>query len=122
MKEWKPLTIIGTACGSMMAIIGLVAFLAKPFLAEFVDTHIETYDQAKKEEDSKKEKLRKLLGGKMGIEEDEVHIEIGKMYKSEKEKEQAIEDLQKLVNALRKEMNYYHPGNLVDDYVDEDNE
>jgi len=69
--------LLGKIAGATMTMIALIGFLGKPFLDDHIDEHIEAY----KTEASTKQKLRKLLSEKMGVDEDEVHIEIGKMYK-----------------------------------------
>lgn len=77
MKE--SFLLLGKIAGALMAILTCLGFLGKPFLDDYIDAHIEAY----KVEASSKVKLRKLLSDKMGVDEDEVHIELGRMYKKE---------------------------------------
>jgi hypothetical protein len=113
MAQENPISHYGSIAGSVMAIFALVGFLGKPHMIDFIDNEIEAYDERKKEEDAGKVKLRRLLGHKMGVEDDEVHIELGKTYK----KVMAEKDLSRLVDSLTKEveLNYYEIGQNIKD-------
>jgi hypothetical protein len=111
-KETNHLAHYGSIAGSVMAIFALIGFLGKPHLVEFIDNEIELYDEKKKEENSSKVKLRKLLSEKMELDEDEVHIEIGKFYKDYTHNEEAYHDK---VDSLAKEikLNYFEIGENI---------
>lgn len=111
--ETNHLAHYGSIAGSVMAILTLLAFLGKPHLVEFIDNEIEEYDEKKKEEDSGKAKLRTLLGHKMGVEDDEVHIELGKTYK----KVMSEQDLIRKIDSLEREvkLNYAEIGVNIKD-------
>jgi hypothetical protein len=93
----------GSIAGSMAAILGLLWLIGEPHLRTYIDNEIELYDGKKKEENSKKVKLRTLLGEKMGIDDDEVHIEIGHQYKNEKKLHHKIDSLETIIKELQKE-------------------
>lgn len=99
----------GSIAGSVMAILGFLWLMGEPFLEDYVDNHISTYDERKKEEDSKKVGLRHLLGDKMEVADDEVHIELGKMYKHySKEELKIIHKIDSLCNEVK--LNYTEIG------------
>lgn len=106
--ENKSLITLGSIAGAIMAILTLLWFIGEPALERYVDTHISTYEERKAEEDSKKVKLRHLLGTKMGVDDDEVHIEIGHVYK----KVMSEADAKRTLDSLKKEveLNYYEIG------------
>jgi len=107
------ITIIGGVAGSVMAILTLVGFLAEPFLEDYVNARIELHEAEVRAENSAKVGLRTLLGQKMGVADDEVHIELGHQYRNEGE---AIEKQRKFNEAVIKEFNFYHEGNLLQDF------
>jgi len=59
-------------------------YVDSPDFKYLVDKVISDYEEELKNKDSSKIGLRKLLADKMGIAEDEVHIELGRMFKAEK--------------------------------------
>jgi hypothetical protein len=93
----------GSIAGSVAAILGLLWLIGEPHLRTYIDNEIELYDSKKKEENSKKVKLRTLLGEKMGIDDDEVHIEIGHQYKKEKVLYKTIDSLEQVIGKLKTE-------------------
>ena len=93
----------GSIAGSVMAILAAVGFFVEPFLEDYVDSHIETYEERRFEEDSKKIGFRKLLGEKMDLDDDEVHIEIGHWYKKEKIMYSTIDSLENVIGGLKTE-------------------
>lgn len=107
----------GSIAGSVVAIITCVALIGRPHLVDFIDAEIKLYDEAKKEEDSKHAKLRTLLSSKMGIEEDEVHIEIGHQYRKEQELYKKVDSLETEIKGLKKEqkLDFYEIGLNQDD-------
>ena len=74
---------LGAIAGSVMAVISLTVYLGEPFLEDYVNDQVDLHIKHLKEEDSSKESLRKLLANKMGVDTDEVHIELGKLYNKE---------------------------------------
>ena len=74
---------LGAIAGSVMAMISLTVYLGEPFLEDYVNEQVDFHIQELKEEDSSKESLRNLLANKMGVDIDEVHIELGKLYSKE---------------------------------------
>lgn len=96
---------LGKTLGSMVALCTALWFFGEPYLEDYVDNHIEVYDQKLAEEKSSKVKLRTLLAGKMGVEEDEVHIELGRLYKTEESKFlQSKQDVNYVESKLTKEL------------------
>lgn len=97
------LTHYGSIAGSVTAILAFVWLLGEPHLKSYIDAEIDRYDQVKAEQDSKKAKMRDLLGEKMGLDSDEVHIEIGHMYKKEKVLYRTIDSLENVIGQLKTE-------------------
>jgi len=89
----KNIQDLGKILGSMMGLCVAVWFFGEPFLEDYVSSHIEQYEEKHKQELSSKVKLRSLLSSKMGCDIDEVHIEIGKMYREEKTVRTSIDSL-----------------------------
>jgi len=89
--------------GAFMVIQAGLGFIAKPLLDDYIDNHIKTYQKQVEEKENNKQSFRSLLAPKMGVEEDEVHIELGRMYKDE-------QDFKKIVKS---EIKYYHPSTLI---------
>ena len=104
---------LGSICGALMAILTLVGFIGEPFLEDYVNSRIEGYEEKRRIEESNKVPLRKLLSDKMGVADDEVHIELGKAYK--KIIEEDIEKLKEFDVKVKKEIGYYHPDNLLNE-------
>ena len=104
MKENKTLTTLGAIAGSLMAILTLLWFIGEPALERYVDSHISAYEERKAEEATHKVKLRHLLGDKMEIADDEVHIELGRMYKKEQTLYITIDSLQEKLNAVERKL------------------
>lgn len=119
--------IVATFLGSLITILGAIWFFGKPFLDDyinekmdayivspsftmFVDKTISEHEQEVAEKDSKKVGLRKLLSDKMGVAEDEVHIELGRMFKNERLFQEAIIKNQK---EIKEEIKYYHPNTIL---------
>lgn len=120
MLENKVIITIGAFAGSLSAIVGFLWFIGEPFLDRYVDSHIKEYEDRQKEETSKGVKLRELLGYKMGVDNDEVHVEIGRQYRQQKEYVNTMDSLlsevaeiSKFNKLVAKEFNYYHPDNLL---------
>jgi hypothetical protein len=76
---------IGSIVGLTIPIVTLLLAAIEPFAEDYIDNRIDLIFQQQKQIDSSKESLRKLLSNKMGVDTDEVHIELGRMYTSEKE-------------------------------------
>ena len=79
--------------GPIMGLCTVLWFFGEPFLEDYVESHIEAYEKKHAQELSGKVKLRTLLASKMGCDTDEVHIEIGKMYREEKTVRTSIDSL-----------------------------
>jgi len=75
---------IGAIIGLIIPIVTILLAAIEPFAEDYIDKRIDLIFKEQKEKDSSKESLRKLLSKKMGIDVDEVHIELGKLYTSEK--------------------------------------
>ena len=103
-KDSNFISHYGSIAGAVMAILALVGFLGKPHLEDFIEAEIKKYDTEEKADESKKTKLRRLLGDKMEVADDEVHIEIGKLYKGEKDVKNVIDSLQGRVKYLEQEV------------------
>ena len=93
----KNIQDIGKILGSMMGLCVAVWFFGEPFLEDYVESHIEAYEIKHAEEVSGKKKLRSLLANEMGCDTDEVHIELGRMYKEEKSVHAEIDSVEKAV-------------------------
>jgi len=109
----------------MSAIVGTCValwFFGEPFLEDYVDSHFEKYEKEHKERNSQKVKLRSLLSEKMGVDEDEVHIELGRMYKNEIPERNKIKELinsdwkvsKDRRNKIVKEIKYIYPNTVLD--------
>ena len=106
----------------MAAVIGAIWFFGEDSFNTKVDKRIDLFlesdamkvyvDGVVKREREKHEKiqieknsttvaLRKLLAIKMGVDEDEVHIELGRMYQKEKELKEKIKDNEKEIIKLK---------------------
>jgi hypothetical protein len=71
---------------TLTAVVSTViafGYFGEPFLEDYVESHFVVYEKKHKKENSEKIKLRDLLSEKMGCDADEVHIELGRMYKNE---------------------------------------
>lgn len=78
-------------------------YINSPEFSIFVDGIISDYEEELSKRDSGTLKLRILLAMKMGVDEDEVHIELGKAYKDyRKFKITTLELLNKIVTVLTK--------------------
>lgn len=75
---------IASIVGLIVPIVTLLLAAIEPFAEDYIDKRIDLIFKEQKEKDSSKESLRKLLSNKMGVDADEVHIELGRMYTSEK--------------------------------------
>ena len=75
---------IASIVGLVVPIVTLLLAAIEPFAEDYIDKRIDLIFKEQKEKDSSKERLRKLLSNKMGVDTDEVHIELGRMYTSEK--------------------------------------
>jgi hypothetical protein len=120
-EEQNRLSHYGSIAGSVAAILGLLWLLGEPHLKTYIDKEIEVYDGKQKAEDSKKVKLRKLLSDKMGVADDEVHIELGQQYKQEKELAAKVDSLanQIDINKRAMQLNYQDIKNInytIDSY------
>jgi len=119
---------IGTFLGSLIACLTAIWFFAEPFLEDyiyqqtekyiqsdsfklFVDETIKKYEKESEERNTNKVSLRSLLSTKMGIDEDEVHIELGRLYTKEKDYK---EDVSKQFKSIKKEIHYYHNSTILD--------
>ena len=122
--EKKPISII-TIILSTATIIGALEVIGGYLIyPKFEDTVIEIYEEQKKEEkdeDSSKAGFRELIGKKMAVPEDEVHIKVGNDHKTEdafrnstisdiKDINGKIEKLEKFDERVRTEVIHYHPG------------
>ncbi len=75
---------IGAIIGLIIPVVTLLLAAIEPFAEDYIDKRIDLIFKEQKEKDSSKQSLRKLLSNKMGVDTDEVHIELGRMYTSEK--------------------------------------
>ena len=84
-------------------------FLKSPEMQIYIDNVITKHEAEQTKTNSKKVKLRKLLANKMAVAEDEVHIEIGKLYKAEPEQIEAnnlkIKELKNRIKILENKIN-----------------
>ena len=106
---------------AIVATLGCVWFFGEPFLEDYVQSHFESYEIKHKKENSQKVKLRKLLSDKMDVDEDEVHIELGRMYQAEKiERDKIYKAIdkdfifsKKRRNDFVREIKFLHPQTLL---------
>ena len=115
---WKVITMTAVIIGAVETIGG---FLLYP---KFEDAVIEIYDaqkKAEKEENYSKDRFRTLIGKKMKINDDEVHIKAGMDHKTEDafrtstinsidSLKAQVTKLSKFDKRVRKEVMFYHPG------------
>lgn len=96
------LILLGKIAGAAMALITICAFFGQPFLEDYVHEQIDLKFEAvaAEAEVNKRPSFRSLLGKSMKIDEDEVHVRIGDMYKAHP--------------VIKKEIKYYHPGTMLD--------
>lgn len=87
-----------------------IQFINSPNFSLFVDGVIKDYEKQLAEEESNKVGLRTLLSLKMGVDEDEVHIKLGEMFKSEEEfKKKIITYINEIIEEVKRE----HPSNTI---------
>lgn len=98
----KNIQDIGKILGSMMGLCVALWFFGEPFLEDYVESHVKAYEQRHEQEQSSKVKLRTLLSSKMGCDVDEVHIEIGKMYRNEMQVHSQLDSINSQFNHANK--------------------
>lgn len=96
------LLLLGKIAGAVMALISICAFFGKPFLEDYVHEQIDIkFDKVKADADANKQaSFRSLLSKSMKVDEDEVHVRIGDMYKKE--------------DKIKEEIRFYHPTTELD--------
>lgn len=104
MENKISLTKLGTYAGSITAILALLWYIGEPALEKYVDGHIDSYEQRMRDKENSKAKLRHLLGDKMEVADDEVHIELGRMYKNEGNLKDTLATLEVKYKYLKNEM------------------
>lgn len=122
-KVRSELYLLGKGMIFIVTVIGAIWFFGRAPFNEKVDERIDLYIDSpamkvyvdkviekerirhQKEQVEKKSnlvKLRKLLSIKMGVDEDEVHIELGRMFKNEADLKDKIKELEKEINKLKR--------------------
>jgi len=122
IKIKSELFLLGKGIVFIASVIGAIWFFGEDSFNAKVDGRIQGFiksdamkvyvDGVVKREREKHEKiqieknsttvaLRKLLAIKMGVDEDEVHIELGRMYQKEKELKEKIKDNEKEIIKLK---------------------
>lgn len=125
LKRMKTLKIVASIIGSVVGIcIGvwyfgeaplqnyvdgrIKAYMVSPEFKMFVDITVERAKneavEQKKQNDSGKVKLRTLFSDKMGVPEDEVHIEMGKLYRNEEAHKKELKDFMDKVSIHMNEI------------------
>lgn len=84
---------IASIVGLIVPIVTLLLAAIEPFAEDYIDKRIDLTFKEQKQKDTSKESLRKLLSNKMNIDTDEVHIELGRLYTSEKAFKRSITTL-----------------------------
>tara|TARA_Y100000389_G_C17452000_1_gene515502 strand:+ start:975 stop:1352 length:378 start_codon:yes stop_codon:yes gene_type:complete len=84
---------IASIVGLIVPIVTLLLAAIEPFAEDYIDKRIDLTFKEQKQKDTSKESLRKLLSNKMNIDTDEVHIELGRLYTSEKTFKKSITTL-----------------------------
>lgn len=84
---------IASIVGLIVPIVTLLLAAIEPFAEDYIDKRIDLTFKEQKQKDTSKESLRKLLSNKMNIDTDEVHIELGRLYTSEKAFKRSITNL-----------------------------
>lgn len=84
---------IASIIGLIVPIVTLLLAAIEPFAEDYIDKRIDLTFKEQKQKDTSKESLRKLLSNKMNIDTDEVHIELGRLYTSEKAFKRSITTL-----------------------------
>lgn len=87
----------------------LQLFIDSPAMQVYIDGIIDRerikQEKERAEKKSNLVKLRKLLSIKMGVDEDEVHIELGRQYKNEKEIKELINKMLTDIDKLKRKQN-----------------
>lgn len=93
-------TSLGKTLGAIIATLTTLWFFGEPFADDYIEEHLESYDERKKKEWDEKKKLRgekisewSVLADKMGVAEDEVQIELGKLYRNTPEQFTKLENI-----------------------------
>ena len=84
---------IASIVGLIVPIVTLLLAAIEPFAEDYIDKRIDLTFKEQKQKDTSKESLRKLLSNKMNIDTDVVHIELGRLYTSEKTFKKSITTL-----------------------------
>ena len=102
---------------AIVTTLGSVWFFGEPFLEDYVESHFDAYEIRNKQESSDKMKLRDLLGIKMGLPSDEVHIELGRMFKNETNVHETIDsdyiEAKNKRNKIIKEIKNIYPNTVL---------
>jgi len=99
------LKLYGGMAGALLTIFTVVGFIGEPHLRDFIDVEIKLYDEAQKLLNSAKVSFRQLLGDKMGLPNDETHIEIGRQYLEQKKLVIKIDSLGAVIKRLDRKNN-----------------
>jgi len=115
----KTLMFLGKFVGMMVALCTAMWFFGEPFLEDYVESHFEEYDSKKeaeyKHKESQRISFRSLLSDKMSVDNDEVHIELGRLYKSEKIERKAMYNyIDSIYKKLKKQIDadYSHSARM----------
>ena len=102
---------------AIVTTLGSVWFFGEPFLEDYVESHFDSYEIKHKEENSRKAQLRDLLGVKMGVPSDEVHIELGHMFKNKRKIYETIDadyiEAKNKRNKIIKEIKNIYPNTIL---------
>ena len=113
--------LLGKTLGAIIATLTALWFFGEPFLEDYVDGHIKAHEQRLEEADLSKVKWRTLVSNKIGCDEDEAHIKVGKVVREEEEKLNKIwstldEDYRynkEQRNKIVTEIQYIYPGTTL---------
>ena len=94
------LTLLAKVIGAFVAICGGFWFFGEPFLEDYVESHFEKHEQQVKKERSTRVRWRTLIATKIGCDEDEAHIKVGKVVREEEE------NLKKIWEVIDSDYNY----------------
>ena len=94
------LSLLAKVIAAIIAICGGIWFFGEPFLEKYVDSHIKAHEQRLEDADLSKVKWRSLISTKIGCDEDEAHIKVGKVVREEEE------NLKKIWATIDEDYNY----------------
>lgn len=128
LKQPSITKIISVTAAIIVALQTIGGFIGSSWLNHYIDDRVDAKIHLKEQEYKKKSKekksFRELIAPKIGLDEDEIHIKIGKDHKTEDafrtftmnkldSLDLRIKKVEKSNKNMRKEIIYYHPGSFL---------